>query len=332
MEKEVNLIYPEDNAEISLVSEVVERFTDNFRKFSSEDFFGKGVIAKEPVFSWEKIDGAKYEFSISENKDMSECYIYFTDKNELSVKPLLRHKRYFWKVKAIIKENEIFSPVFSFKTKDYPRIINIEGAGNVRDIGGISLKGGKKIRQEMIYRTSYLSDVTEKGKKRAIEELGVKTELDLRSPGEDGAGSGSPLGENINYVNIGGDFYMRIANDKGTLAKELKLFTESTNYPFMVHCKAGRDRTGMLMLFIEAILGADFKSIVYDYELSFLSRTACSDGSDYWQVMNQMLDTFDYINKQGGSDDFSENAVKFLLEHNVTKEDIAKIREILIVE
>lgn len=54
---------------------------------------------------------------------------------------------------------------------------------NMRDIGGWSAQQGVKIPYGKVYRGGYFSNITNDGKKTFIEELGIKTEIDLRTNG-----------------------------------------------------------------------------------------------------------------------------------------------------
>jgi hypothetical protein len=114
-------------------------------------------------------------------------------------------------------------------------------------------------------------------------------------------------------------------------AREVKVFADPENYPILMHCSAGRDRTGCLSFVLQALCGASREDIIRDYELSFLSVNGCSDDAGTVVFMNAQLDrTLNYIEEIGGGDTFAESVENFLLEIGVTEEEIASIREILI--
>jgi protein-tyrosine phosphatase len=62
----------------------------------------------------------------------------------------------------------------------------------------------------------------------------------------------------LHYLEIGGD----------RLARAFELFAEEPRYPFLVHCTAGKDRTGVLVGMIMDVLGADPADIAHEYGLS----------------------------------------------------------------
>jgi hypothetical protein len=97
---------------------------------------------------------------------------------------------YLWKVTArqgreVVGE----SPVGQFITDPTPpRWIRVPGTTNVRDLGGWSLLDGRKIRQGLFYRGSELNShcsINDAGRRVLIEDLGIRTDVDLRGQGED---------------------------------------------------------------------------------------------------------------------------------------------------
>jgi protein-tyrosine phosphatase len=71
-------------------------------------------------------------------------------------------------------------------------------------------------------------------------------------------GTGPSPRRYLHYLEIGGD----------RLAQAFALFAEEERYPFLVHCTAGKDRTGVLIGMIMDVLGADPADIAHEYALS----------------------------------------------------------------
>ena len=64
-----------------------------------------------------------------------------------------------------------------------PRNLYVPGMTNVRDIGGWGIETlTKRIKQGLIYRTARGNSITEAGKTILKQDLGIKTEIDLRHP------------------------------------------------------------------------------------------------------------------------------------------------------
>lgn len=173
------------------------------------------------------------------------------------------------------------------------RRVCMPGTQNFRDVGGYITSSGKEVKWGMLYRSDALDSIGQEGE-RILRGLGVKTIIDLRSPGEirkpvrkmDGIKrvsipiinqEVSALAEHARTDGIGLDSLrhmifqvnVRILEDK---AKELRrvfdLFGDESNYPIVVECNSGKMRTGLVMALLLNALGVGHETVVQDYELS----------------------------------------------------------------
>lgn len=297
----------------------------------------KDIYQPVPVkFEWSAPEGAEYyAVYISKNIDMSDCESYIVNKSSFSLDNLFVGTDYYWQIDAVYADKTVRSPIYRFTTADSPRALNIEGVSNTRDIGGMAAFEGYRIKQGMVYRGGKLNDMTEAGKTYFRNEIGVKTDLDLRSNGEGGAGAKSPLGDDLNYVNISGKYYssqMMSSEDKAVIAQEIRLFADKNNYPIYVHCSLGRDRTGTLLMLIEGLLGASKNDIMMDYELSFFSVTGTLDNAAIPGMKNAIEESYNYIDKKFKGEDFSKKVEKYLRSAGISAEEIQAIRDNLLEE
>ena len=58
------------------------------------------------------------------------------------------------------------------------------------------------------------------------------------------------------------------------IVKIMEFLSDESNYPVFFHCLGGADRTGMIALFLRALVGEDDDAIHTDYELTSLSAYA----------------------------------------------------------
>ena len=173
-----------------------------------------------------------------------------------------------------------------------------EGCFNFRDIGGYPTKEGKKIKKGIYFRTGRQDRMSEKDLAE-LKNLKISTQIDLRKPEEILDQGKGPL-ENMgaDYINIpiipdgGSDQLSRLVGDTGISGKRylgylefgpeswLKIFEILANkdsLPLVLHCTAGKDRTGVSTAFLLSVLGVDRDLIEADYKLTNLDTERQAD-------------------------------------------------------
>ena len=349
-EIEVNkVIAPENGAVIVLANDEVYGWWEkyNYGKTDSSPFYRHEDIyyPNSVSFSWDVDEKADYyKLLISRDKDFapSETESYLVNTASLTLSHLFTGTEYYWKVLGaeITDDGErLYSVVdtVSFTTAESPRCLEVEGVSNTRDIGGLKTLDGKRIKQGMIYRGGKLEGITEEGKEFFLNYLNIQTDLDLRTPGEGGAGSGSPLGNDINYVNFNGRYYVggmgiNTEDGKKVFADEIRVFANPDNYPIYIHCSLGRDRTGTLAFVIEALLGVSKNNLIMDYELSVFSVGGTLDNASIQAIKNNIFATYDYISQNFEGSSLAEKTENYLLSIGITEYEIETIRNLLLEE
>ena len=188
----------------------------------------------------------------------------------------------------------------------------------------------------MVYRGGKLNDITEEGLYQMMTVLGIKTDLDLRTPGEGGAGGGSPLGSSVNYYNYNAPYYWNDSNGllaesyKEALISEIRTFADQNNYPIYVHCSIGRDRTGTILFLINGLLGVSKEDLYLDYELSFLSASGGSDSANVPLMIKYVDDMYNGIQSYAPSGTFADACEAFILSLGITQTEIDTIKELML--
>lgn len=162
-----------------------------------------------------------------------------------------------------------------------PRRINFEQIENFRDIGGYQSRYGET-SFGVIYRSASLSYAS-KDDVDKIASLGIKTIIDLR---DDEAKANLPdktsLDSRFNTVFLpvngngrvpssyedGIDSYLEMLEDPLKARNIFKAIINSPK-PLLLHCTAGKDRTGCFIMMILLANGVDFDDINADYMASF---------------------------------------------------------------
>ena len=270
----------------------------------------------------------EYVVELSPDKEFRDVRKITTHVNMVNADNLLLSTTYYWRVSCVVNGRKIVSDTFSFQTADTPpRWIRVPGAGNFRDIGNWQVPGGR-IKQGMVYRGTRIDrepwKATEEGLDILIKDLKIKTELDLCGPAK------NPFILKKYGVNVIAEAYQAymIGLKKASMRKKtvelLKKFADKDFYPVYVHCDGGADRTGILIFFLEAILGVSEHDLLLDYEYTtfFGHRNRNS---------KEMKPFLDMLNTKPGKN-LTEKAVTFLKEEGMTEEDMNKIRNELIVK
>ena len=225
-------------------------------------------------------NGCNYTLSFGKTDDLSDAKIYTTSETSYQVTNLELDTTYYWKVASVIGGIEYSSETASFTTeRNGPRNLYVSGVTNVRDIGGYTTLSGDTVKQGRIIRCGRLHNsngsqkITAKGIDEMRENLGVRSEIELRkaSNNEYGGVSESMLGSDVKYHllpmdyagnMIEGDFSEdNIASLRGVF----EVLSKEENYPVIIHCSIGTDRTGMVAYCIEALLGMSETDIIRDY-------------------------------------------------------------------
>jgi protein-tyrosine phosphatase len=185
------------------------------------------------------------------------------------------------------------------------RLIQLEGALNFRDLGGYTAASGRTVRWGRVYRSDALHELTERDLE-VIRDLGLRAVYDLRRPtererqptaipddhghrvvhlvvGDDPDDTNQP--EIIDLILSGElpkaddafmvDLYVKML-DAGAPAfgRLLTHLTDDEGLPALFHCAAGKDRTGIAAALLLSVLGVDEETVLDDYELSTLYRSA----------------------------------------------------------
>ena len=167
---------------------------------------------------------------------------------------------------------------------DRPRVLRVEGAYNVRDLGGYRSRDGRSTRWGAFYRADGLYRLTQEGK-RTIENLGVRAIVDMRHERElqgkrnvfDGDGS-------MRYFNIGlmnptapvarrmdslGDLYVSLLEDcQPALRGVFETLAGVREGGALFHCAVGKDRTGVVAALLLDLADVPRETIVADYALT----------------------------------------------------------------
>ncbi len=160
---------------------------------------------------------------------------------------------------------------------------------NFRDVGGLTGLAGRTVRWRRLFRSDSLHALCADDRD-AFTALSIKTVLDLRRPYEverDGrvpAWNGcvwrhihplhrewgeTPFQEGMELPRYLADRYLDLAEEGAVgLAAAVELIADERSAPVVVHCVAGKDRTGVVCALTLSLLGVSDEDIAADYALT----------------------------------------------------------------
>jgi protein tyrosine/serine phosphatase len=187
------------------------------------------------------------------------------------------------------------------------RWIDLQGAANVRDLGGLTTSDGRAVQPNRLIRSDNLQELTAADVHRLVVEHGVRAVADLRSAVEVAAEGPGPLttvdevriehlslfpevGDTTDAAAVEPDgngpvvlpwqtedgrersaqrgasgVYLGYLDDRGdSIVAALRLIASSPGAT-LVHCAAGKDRTGVVVAMALAAVGVPRDQIVDDY-------------------------------------------------------------------
>ncbi|MGW6918792.1 tyrosine-protein phosphatase [Kitasatospora sp. NPDC054939] len=177
------------------------------------------------------------------------------------------------------------APTAAVTTTTADRTLVWDGCLNVRDLGGLRTTTGRRTAHRAVVRADNLDRLTAEGWDTLLDH-GIRTVVDLRNPEE--YKPLLPLPEGVDLVRVpldalaGDAWWQRYGHLDGTpltlrpyldhcphAARALvAAVARARGGGVVVHCGAGRDRTGLAALLLLALAGVEPAEIVTDYLLS----------------------------------------------------------------
>ena len=178
----------------------------------------------------------------------------------------------------------------------YHRRLDFEGAANFRDLGGYPAGGGRHTRWRRLFRADSLGDLTEADLER-LDALGLRGLVDFRIDLERKLKPNRlPKGSSVRTLEIGflpvgtldmlarvrsgaittaevgrevmGHYRLFVADHAEEYRKALAFAADPDNYPLLIHCTSGSDRTGFASAVLLLAVGVPREVVLQDYDLT----------------------------------------------------------------
>lgn len=168
--------------------------------------------------------------------------------------------------------------------------------------------------------------LTDASREYALEFLGIRSDIDLRSDFECAGMEGSPFGPQVEWFHYSSGCYSSMATKFGrdAFTEVFRVFLDERNYPIDFHCIAGQDRTGAVAFIINGLLGVPEEDLWLDWE-----TTGFWNGSakfNHERLFKRLLAVFDAY----PGETVNERIEAYVLSLGFTKADIEKLRSIML--
>jgi protein-tyrosine phosphatase len=187
--------------------------------------------------------------------------------------------------------------------------LKLAGAPNFRDIGGYRARNGMILMDHRVFRSDRFFSLTEEDL-NTVEKIGIRTLYDLRSEGErdlhpnrwpDGCAVDEFHGNIVSDIRSSHSSVFEPLRQNpcgsGARAMMMGIYTDmpatfaplfgslvnkigDSKHPVLVHCTAGKDRTGFAIAVLMKILGVHNDDVYAEYLLSAKYRSVNAKDND----------------------------------------------------
>ena len=171
--------------------------------------------------------------------------------------------------------------------REWTRLLEWEGCLNARDLGGYATEDGRETRWGTVVRSDCPAALTEAGR-AALAGYGIRAIVDLRLPAEladDPNPFAEPGDHGIAYTNVSfidpaaappdavgtlaEDYLQMLERYRQGVAEALAAVARAPDDgAVLVHCAAGKDRTGLISALLLGLVGVPAETIAADYAMT----------------------------------------------------------------
>lgn len=304
---------------------------------------GKGSTQAPLKLEWEGDTNAVYELVVIRDGGERQTFS-IPNRTQAYITNLELGAKYLWSVSQVGGEESV-EATFTTET-EAPRLLYAEGVVNLRDLGGWKGRDGRRVRQNMIFRSAGLRSsakskggslfggnyspgetrISEKGIVTLHDDLKIRTDIELRTKQEAACMTSSVLGGDVAWVHVpfaAYDFIDNPVRGREPFVLLFRTFLKKDAYPILFHCSGGRDRTGTLAFLLNGLLGVDGDDLCRDWESTVFVEDSVKFGP---ARLGRLLS---YLKNVGG-ETVPEQCERYALSCGITREEIAQFREIML--
>jgi protein-tyrosine phosphatase len=254
----------------------------------------KAEVIRQPddslIIRWEQdADSVDIYASIDPDEFSSGDHVTKVNgQSEIVLPGFHRRKRYYFRLQFSGGEMRCQDLVVA------ERFLPVESVINLRDIGGYQTEDGCTVRWGKVFRTGNLSRLNDEDM-AYLEGMNIRQVCDLRSTSRTKA-MPDRIPPGVGYLHtpiyedeftkemfpkllfqrhllgdtLGNGYWNWPESGASAYGKLFEQFADSSNYPLMFHCTAGKDRAGIGAAILFSLLGVPEETIIADYSLTNL--------------------------------------------------------------
>ena len=163
--------------------------------------------------------------------------------------------------------------------------VDLQGAANIRDLGGLRTRDRRRTRYGLIYRGDSLDSITPADAKILFDKLGIGTIVDLRTAAEtelaelsfpvpryrfsvlaEGRLGREPFPSD-DPAELAKVYLSNLEGGREAVKRTFEVIADNLRdgVPTLFHCAAGRDRTGIMAALLLDLVDVTFGEIARDY-------------------------------------------------------------------
>jgi protein tyrosine/serine phosphatase len=236
------------------------------------------------------------------------------------------------------------------------RWLELDGAYNVRDLGGLPTLDGRMVRTGRLFRGDSLDGCSARDVELLRDRVGIRRTIDMRHKirehgplGPSVARLPIPLGQQLQIF----DAVVSDLSNNGVITLYLEYLTAARmqtsliirtiaahcHEPLLFHCTSGKDRTGVVAALIQLLLGVAEELVVEDYALTDARMPPIVEGlrgTNYGVDLGHpemfraragtMRSVLAELTARHGSAD------EWALDSGLTHDDLSRLREQLLIQ
>ncbi len=286
----------------------------------------------------DKVKDAVVKYGLKEDLSDAKSRMVLDGSDMAYMPNLIPEKTYYFQVKAgeeVLTQGKV-------QVEGPVRMIYAPSINNIRDLGGWTVEDGRTVRYGLIFRGGEMNGLhpSVAEDRETLIDLGVGAEIDLRKDNNyDSANGGVGRCEfgfpSADYFYKAGGYDCKLehmtASDSKARYKQW--------FPFILnhikegkavyyHCVWGADRTGLVSVLLEGLLGLSQEQMNLEYELTSLSFAGLRSKGGYGDGDHQKL--IEYVKKLEGETLRDKFDTYWTKQVGITQEQIEEFRSIML--